>query len=61
LCLGNAAGPIRNQEMLDKGKPYATIAFPGRTGTADMVRRSKKVRPKIIVYEVSESQLYYYK
>lgn len=36
------AGPIRNQKMLDEGKPDLVIAFPGGNGTADMVRRSKK-------------------
>lgn len=39
---GRAAGPIRNQLMLDKGKPDLVIAFPGGAGTADMVRRAKK-------------------
>ena len=39
--LGNAAGPIRNQQMIDEGKPDLVLAFPGGTGTADMVRRAK--------------------
>lgn len=38
---GNAAGPIRNQLMIDDGKPNAVIAFPGGHGTADMVLRAK--------------------
>lgn len=38
---GLAAGPIRNQEMLDT-KPNFAVAFPGGKGTADMVRRIKK-------------------
>lgn len=38
---GNRAGPIRNQRMLDDGKPDLVIAFPGGRGTADMVRRAK--------------------
>lgn len=38
---GRAAGPIRNQLMLDQGKPDLVIAFPGGRGTADMVRRAK--------------------
>lgn len=38
---GRAAGPIRNQKMLDAGKPDLVIAFSGGTGTADMVRRAK--------------------
>lgn len=39
---GKAAGPIRNQQMLDEGKPDLVIAFKGGNGTIDMVRRSKK-------------------
>ena len=38
---GNAAGPIRNQAMLDKHKPNLVVAFPGGRGTADMVTRSR--------------------
>ena len=38
--LGNSAGPIRNQQVIDEGKPDGAIAFPGGAGTADMVRRS---------------------
>lgn len=41
---GDAAGPIRNQLMLDRHQPDLVIAFPGGTGTADMVRRAKKAR-----------------
>lgn len=40
---GKAAGAIRNQEMLDIGKPEYVVAFPGGRGTNDMVKRSKKV------------------
>lgn len=38
---GGAAGPIRNQQMLDEGKPDLVVAFPGGSGTADMVRRAR--------------------
>lgn len=38
---GKAAGPIRNQRMIDVGKPTKVIAFPGGRGTADMVRRAR--------------------
>lgn len=38
---GRGAGPRRNQKMLDEGRPDMVIAFPGDTGTADMVRRAK--------------------
>jgi|SRR5215469_8786893 len=48
---GKGAGPIRNQQMLDKGKPDLVIAFPGGTGTADMVARAKLA--KIEVREIA--------
>jgi hypothetical protein len=35
------AGFDRNQAMLDDGKPDLVLAFPGGSGTADMVRRAK--------------------
>lgn len=38
---GSSAGPIRNQQMIDEGRPELVIAFPGGRGTADMVRRAK--------------------
>ena len=38
---GRAAGPIRNQRMLDEGKPDVVLAFAGGRGTADMVRRAE--------------------
>jgi hypothetical protein len=42
--LGRAAGPERNQRMLDDGKPDLVIAFPGGTGTSDMVRRAREAK-----------------
>ena len=38
---GKKAGPIRNQQMLDEGKPDLVVAFPGGKGTADMVCRAR--------------------
>jgi hypothetical protein len=38
---GKAAGPIRNQRMLDKGRPDLVLAFPGGRGMADMVNRAR--------------------
>lgn len=38
---GRAAGPIRNQQMLDEGKPDLVIAFAGGRGTDDMCRRAQ--------------------
>jgi hypothetical protein len=37
---GRAAGPIRNRQMLDEGKPEIVIAFPGGCGTRNMVRQA---------------------
>ena len=39
---GKAAGPMRNQLMLDKEKPDIVIAFPGGRGTDDTIRRAHK-------------------
>ncbi len=45
---GKAAGPIRNQEMLDDGRPAKVIAFAGGRGTADMIRRARKAGIEIV-------------
>jgi len=45
---GKAAGPIRNQQMLDDGKPDVVIAFSGGKGTADMISRAEKAGLPII-------------
>lgn len=37
---GKRAGPLRNQQMLDFG-PELVVAFPGGSGTADMVGRAR--------------------
>lgn len=46
--LSKAAGPIRNQQMIDIGKPDLVVAFPGGHGTADMVRRAKRANIETI-------------
>lgn len=51
---GNAAGPLRNQKMLEEGKPDLVVAFPGKRGTADMVRRAK--RAGIPLMEIATEQ-----
>lgn len=45
---GKAAGPIRNQRMLDEGRPDQVLAFPGGRGTADMVRRAELARIQVV-------------
>jgi len=45
--LGRKAGPLRNQRMIDDGKPDAVLAFPGGRGTDDMIRRAWKAGLKV--------------
>jgi YspA, cpYpsA-related SLOG family len=50
---GKAAGPIRNQQMLDEGKPNMVLAFsdhPTTKGTADMIKRAKKAG--VVVWQI---------
>lgn len=48
---GKAAGAIRNQQMLDEGKPNLVVAFPGGRGTQDMINRAKKANIEVIEVE----------
>lgn len=43
-----SAGIDRNQRMLDKWSPEVCIAFPGHTGTADMVKRASEAGIEVI-------------
>lgn len=43
-----AAGPIRNRQMLDEGKPDLVVAFPGGDGTANMVSIAKRAGVPVI-------------
>lgn len=49
---GKRAGPLRNQLMLDDGRPDAVIAFAGGRGTADMIRRARAAG--LPVWEIKE-------
>ena len=49
---GRAAGPIRNQKMLEQ-KPDLVVAFPGGNGTADMVRRAKEAGIEVVAVEAA--------
>src|SRR5687767_935094 len=48
---GRKAGPIRNQQMLDEGKPDVVLAFPEKdsVGTWDMVERAQKAGVEVLV------------
>jgi hypothetical protein len=45
---GKAAGPIRNKQMLDEGKPDLVVAFAGGRGTANMIRQARAARIRVI-------------
>lgn len=41
------AGFVRNQRMVDEGRPDLVLAFPGGKGTADMIERAEKAGIKV--------------
>ena len=43
------AGFRRNQKMIDMGKPNIVIAFPGGSGTKDMMKRADLANIRVIV------------
>ena len=45
---GKAAGPLRNAEMLRLDKPDLVVAFPGGSGTADMVRKAQAAGVRVL-------------
>ena len=46
---GASAGPRRNSELLKAVKPQLVVAFPGGRGTADMVKKAKRARVKVLL------------
>jgi hypothetical protein len=51
--LKNAAGPIRNKQMLVDGKPDLVVAFPGGPGTANMMKQARESKPPVPVKEIT--------
>lgn len=49
---GNYAGPIRNKQMLEEGKPDLVLAFPGGRGTDNMKQQAR--RAGVMVVEVDK-------
>ena len=45
---GKGAGPIRNRQMLDEGKPDLVVAFKGDRGTANMIKQADDRGVKVI-------------
>jgi hypothetical protein len=46
--LGNSAGPIRNKQMIDEGRPDVVIAFAGGKGTANMITQARASGIRVI-------------
>lgn len=46
---GKKAGFIRNQTMLEEGKPDLVVAFSGGKGTEDMVSKAVKAGVEVLV------------
>lgn len=57
---GRAAGPIRNQQMINDGHPNIVLAFPARSqasaGTHDCMRRATRQGIPVIVTAVAVHQ-----
>jgi hypothetical protein len=45
---GRSAGPIRNRQMIEEGKPDMGIAFPGGRGTDNMKMQLRKNGIKVL-------------
>lgn len=48
---GRAAGPMRNQQMLDEGQPDVCVGFPGGKGTLNMANLARAAGVKVIMVE----------
>lgn len=48
---GNAAGPIRNRQMLTLGRPDLVVAFEGGAGTRDMTSAATAAGVKVLFAE----------
>lgn len=46
---GKAAGPLRNKQMLEEGKPDLVVAFQGGRGTANMVAQATAAGVRVLM------------
>lgn len=49
---GKSAGPIRNKQMLDEGKPHLCVWFPGGKGTKNMMSLARVAGVPVVPGEV---------
>lgn len=54
---GKRAGPIRNTKMLKETMPNLVVAFPGGTGTADMVGKALAAKVPVLRIPASRGQV----
>ena len=56
---GKAAGPIRNKQMLDEGKPDLVIAFLAKDsrGTKNMIEQAEKAGVDVKIVDISEEEI----
>ncbi len=52
---GKSAGPIRNARMI-RWRPHMVLAFPGSTGTQNMVEQARKAHIPVY-YAMTEEQV----
>lgn len=45
---GNAAGPIRNKQMIEEFDPDMVVAFPGGSGTKNMIKLAENAGKKVL-------------
>jgi hypothetical protein len=50
---GDAAGSIRNGEMLADFRPSYLLCFPGGTGTANCIRQARKMKIERVIYNLT--------
>lgn len=46
---GKAAGPIRNKQMIQDGKPDLVVAFPGGEGTKNMIEQAQAANIAVMI------------
>lgn len=56
VAYGNAAGPIRNQQMAVYADALVAIWDGKSRGTADIIQRAKTRRLKVYVYNTTEAK-----
>jgi hypothetical protein len=52
---GPRAGPMRNQQMLDEGRPDLVVVFPGGRGTANMLRKAQLAGVEVVIVGIGET------